>query len=83
MTKAEKIVILQQKGDALLSYFDGKPLPIGTFKLNKCTTVWDANKFHEAQVEIMKHHYANPYSTTFINAYLRLQELKKYMDELR
>ena len=67
-----------EKAENLIKYFEGKALPACPFKINQCTTVVDVNRIIEIN-SIQLRHY-NPASPLFVDAYLRLYELKKFIE---
>lgn len=80
MTRAEKVAILKGKSASLIQSFDGRILPAGSFKLNAWATILDAKKYFSTNVAVMQAN-ENPFSRPYVAAYLRLTELKNYLDE--
>lgn len=81
MTRDEKVAALKAKAAALIKSFEGRPLPVGSFKLNAWATILDAEKYYSTNVAVMNGS-ENPFSRPYVAAYYRLTDLKNYLDEL-
>lgn len=82
MIKSEKIVLLLEKADALISWFDGRQLPKGVTKIAKGWTLHDAKLYLKTQVDTMAAYRTNPYSKAFVSAFKRLLKLKEYIENV-
>lgn len=80
MTRAEKVAVLKGKAAALIQTFEGRALPAGSFKLKPWATILDAQKYYSTNVAVMQGS-ENPFSRPYVAAYLRLTDLKTYLDE--
>lgn len=81
MTRDEKATVLKSKAVALVSWFEGKEIPQQPFKINAWTTITNPARYVVTQVEILNGN-SNPFSRVYVAAYFRLNDLKKYVDEL-
>lgn len=73
-----------KKCEGIIQWFEGRPLPECPFMMNECTTVLDARKFVDWNVDAMKRLFENTKCglgfTLLRTTYLRLYTLKKYIE---
>lgn len=80
MTQGERVARLQKKADDLVKWFEGRELPVAPFKINKCSTVTNTDRFFKRQTQCLEAYHNNPFSKVYVAAYYDLLELKTYME---
>jgi hypothetical protein len=78
-SRYEKILVLQQKTQTMLASFEGLNPPKGPFFLKPHIKVVDLEKYIDTNLTRMVAQWADPFNTTFVNAFLALQDLKNYL----
>jgi hypothetical protein len=81
MTRDEKAAVLQGKAATLIKSFEGRTLPAVPFKLKPWATILDVQKYVSTNMAVLGG-TDNPFSRPYVAAYLRLNDLKIYIDEL-
>ncbi len=73
-----------KKCQAIIQWFEGRPLPESPFKMDVCTTVLDARKFVDYNIDSMILLFPNAKRglglTLLRTTYRRLYTLKKYIE---
>jgi hypothetical protein len=79
-TKAENVARLQAKTSELLEWFEGKDIPAAPFLLSQGETCINPEKMVLSALNVLDTYAENPFSKPFVSAYLRLNNLKIYIE---
>lgn len=66
--------------DKMAAWFESAPLPEGPIKVNVYSTITNIKDYVRANIGVIKHYRDNPTAAPFLPAYMRLFELKKYIE---
>lgn len=61
-------------------WFNGRPLPEEPVQINACAKIINVKKYVETNIATMKANQERPWQAAFKPAYLRLYELKKFIE---
>jgi hypothetical protein len=79
-SRAEKIESLQKKANELLAWFEGKDMPAPPFLLSQGETCIDPEKMVYVALTTLDTYADNPFAKPFVSAYLRLNNLKIFIE---
>lgn len=80
LSRGEKVENLQKKASDLLEWFYGKDMPAAPFLLSQGETCTDPEKMLFVILLTMDYYADNPFARPFISAYMRLYNLKLYIE---
>lgn len=66
--------------DKMAAWFESAPLPEAPVKVNGYSTITNVKDYVRANIGCIKHYRDNPMAAPFLPAYMRLFELKKYIE---
>lgn len=64
----------------MAAWYAGQKMPAGPLRLNNYSTIIDVQRYADANVAIITAYKENPLAAPFMPAYMRLYELKKYIE---
>lgn len=62
------------------AWYEGRQLPVGPLKINSFSTIMDVDKYVETSLAQLKSNQTKPWQAPFKPAYMRLYELKKFIE---
>lgn len=80
MSKIERRAYLQEHARNMIDFFKGRQLPAGIIRLNKSTSIVDADKMVDTQIAIMEDKMNDPFCKVFTAAATRLKTFKTYLE---
>lgn len=72
----------RKNGERMIVWFnDLKEFPVIPVVIGKHCKIWDLKKYIETQKTTIEANLKDPFNRLFVNAYMRLFELKKIIDK--